>query len=86
MKAFWISVFERRTMQPLQPYQVEILLKALEARDRCEQARRILKKKGLTYEDRFGQPCARPEVAIERDSRAQYAKLLDRVGLFEPFF
>jgi P27 family predicted phage terminase small subunit len=83
MKAFWRSVFQRKT---LQEYQIEILLKACEAHDRAEQARRILKREGLTYEDRFGQPRSRPEVAIERDSRAQYAKLLDQAGLFDPYF
>ena len=52
MKAFWIKAFERKRIQP---YRVEILLKACEAHDRAEQARRILKKEGLTYEDRFEQ-------------------------------
>jgi hypothetical protein len=83
MKTFWIRAFESNN---LQPYQIEILLKALEAFDRAEQARRILKRKGLTYEDRFGQPRTRPEVQIERDSRAQFAKLIDRAGLFDPYF
>jgi hypothetical protein len=35
MKAFWISAFVGKRMQP---YRVEILLKALEAHDRAEQA------------------------------------------------
>jgi phage terminase small subunit len=83
MKAFWRSAFERRRIQP---YKVEILLKACEAHDRSEQARRILKKEGLTYLDRFLAPRSRPEVAIERDSRSQFAKLLDQVGLWDPYF
>ena len=70
----------------MQPYRAEILLKALEAHDRAEQAGRILKREGLTYQDRFEQPRSRPEVAIERDSRAQFAKLLDQAGLFDPYF
>jgi hypothetical protein len=83
MKAFWIAAFERKRIQP---YRAEILLKALEAHDRAEQARRILKREGLTYEDRFKQPRSRPEVAMERDSRAQFAKLLDQAGLYDPYF
>ena len=44
MKAFWIGVFE---LKNLQPYQILILLKACEAYDRAEQARRIPQKAGL---------------------------------------
>jgi len=83
MKMFWISAFEGKRIQP---YRVEILLKACEAHDRAEQARRILKREGLTFEDRFLQPRSRPEVAIERDARSQFAKLLDQAGLFDPYF
>jgi P27 family predicted phage terminase small subunit len=84
-KRFWTRALENENNK-LQPYQIEILLKALEAFDRSEQARRILKREGLTYEDRFGQPRSRPEVAIERDARAQFAKLIEQAGLFDPFF
>jgi phage terminase small subunit len=80
MKAFWISVFERK--DPLQPHEAIIFLKACEAYDRAEQARRILKREGLTYLDRFQQPRSRPEVAIERDNRAQVAKLLTQINLY----
>jgi phage terminase small subunit len=79
MKMFWISVFERRN---LQLHETVIFLKACEAHDRAEQARRILKRKGLTYEDRFSQPRSRPEVAIERDSRGAFAKLLGQINLY----
>jgi len=81
MKAFWKSIFERKDTT-LQPHEVIIFLKACEAHDRCEQARRILKKQGLTYEDHFKQPRSRPEIAIERDSRAQFAKLLTQIKLY----
>lgn len=52
-----------------------------EALDRGEQARRALEQFGTTYVDRFGQPRARPEVAIERDSRLAYARLLSALAL-----
>ena len=83
MKDFWTGVFERKN---LQPHQVLILIKACEAHDRAEQARRILKKEGLVYLDRFKQPRSRPEIAVERDSKALFAKLLSQVGLHDPFF
>lgn len=79
MKALWKLVFERKK---LDPHQVVILIKACEAHDRAEQARHILKRKGLTYEDRFRQPKSRPEISIERDSRAAFAKLLDSLNLW----
>jgi P27 family predicted phage terminase small subunit len=65
----------------LESHHVRLLIKACEANDRCEQAREALKKYGLTFENRFGQPCARPEVAIERDSRIAFARLLRELGL-----
>ena len=83
MKEFWRGVFD---LKNLQPFQVLILIKACEAHDRAEQARRILKKDGLTYLDRFKQPRSRPEVAIERDNRALFAKLLSQCGLYNEFW
>jgi phage terminase small subunit len=61
--------------------ELKTLRLALEALDRSQQARRALRAKGLTYEDRFGQPHARPEVAIERDSRAAFVRIMDGLDL-----
>jgi hypothetical protein len=44
-------------------------------------AREVLDKDGLTYTDRFGAPRARPEVAIERDSRIAFARLVRELAL-----
>jgi phage terminase small subunit len=65
----------------LDEHHVRLLTLAAEAWDRCEQAREILKLHGLTYADRFGQPAARPEVAIERDSRIAFARLVRELDL-----
>ena len=81
MKALWISVFERKY---LEPHEAMIFLKACEAHDRAEQARRILKREGLTYQDRFQQPRPRPEVSIEYRDRATFAKLLGQLNLYGP--
>jgi phage terminase small subunit len=65
----------------LEPHHLRLLTLAAQSWDRAEQAREILAAKGLTFEDRFDQPHARPEVAIERDSRIAFARLLRELCL-----
>ena len=65
----------------LEPHHVRLLTLAGEAWDRCQSAREYIDANGLTFEDRFGQPKARPEVAIERDSRIGFARLLRELAL-----
>ena len=65
----------------LEPHHVHLLTMAAEARDRCEQAREALAKHGMTFEDRFGQPRARPEIAIERESKLTFVRLLRALGI-----
>ena len=65
----------------LELHHIRLLTLAADAWDRCQQARQIIDKEGLTYEDRFDQPVSRPEVAIERDSRTAFARLLREVDL-----
>jgi phage terminase small subunit len=65
----------------LDSHHVRLLAKACDAWDRSEQAREAIAKLGMTYEDRFGAPRARPEVAIERDSRLAFARLVRELGL-----
>ena len=77
-KALWRELHERYGFEE---HERKTLRLALEALDRCSQARRALRKHGLTYEDRFGQPHARPEVAIERDGRAAFARLMAQLEL-----
>lgn len=77
-KQWWRTIVENFV---LENHHVLILTKAAEAFDRAEQAREVLAKEGLTYVDRFGQPRARPETTIERDSRSSFAKLLRELGL-----
>lgn len=54
---------------------------ALEALDRCEEARSILARDGLTSRGRYGQVLAHPAVAIERDSRLAAARLFKQLAL-----
>lgn len=65
----------------LESHHIRLLTKACESWDRSEQAREGLVKHGLTFEDRFGSPHARPEIAIERDSRLAFARLIREIGL-----
>jgi phage terminase small subunit len=65
----------------LEQHHVRLLTLAAEAWDRGQEAREALTKEGLTFVDRFGQPHARPEVAIERDARIAFARLLRELAL-----
>src|SRR4051812_21525711 len=65
----------------LEPHHLKLLVKASEAWDRSEQAREAIAKLGMTYQDRFGSPRARPEVSIERDSRLAFCRILRELGL-----
>ena len=65
----------------LEEHHVRLLTLASEAWDRTATARQVLDAEGLTYIDRFGTPKARPEVAIERDSRIAFARLLRELDL-----
>lgn len=77
-RAWWLCVcgeFE------LEPHHVRLLTLASEAWDRATDARLAIEQHGMTFEDRFGAPHARPEVAIERDSRLAFARLLRELAL-----
>ena len=65
----------------LDAHHVRLLTLAAEAFDRAVQAREILNKRGLTFMDRFRQPKPRPELAVERDSRIAFARLLRELDL-----
>lgn len=65
----------------LEPHHVRLLTLAAEAWDRCQQARAVLDRDGLIYLDRFEAPRARPEVAIERDSRIAFSRLIRELDL-----
>ena len=65
----------------LQPHHVRLLELAGEAWDRCQQAREALAEHGLVFTDRFGAPHSRPEVAVERDARIAFARLLRELDL-----
>ena len=65
----------------LEPHHIRLLRLACEAWDSGQQARETLAQHGTTYVDRFGQPRARPEVAMERDARFAFARLMRDLAL-----
>lgn len=65
----------------LEPHHIKLLTLAAEAWDRAVSAREIIDAQGLTFLDRFKQPKARPEVAIETASRIGFARLIRELAL-----
>jgi phage terminase small subunit len=77
-RRWWSSVVRD---YELEPHHVRLLTLAGEAWDRCVEAREALDEHGLTFTDRFGCPKSRPEVAIERDSRLGFARMVRELAL-----
>jgi hypothetical protein len=65
----------------LELHHLRLLTLAAEAWDRCEQAREAIAEHGPVFTDRFGAPRPRPEIAIERDSRIAFARLVRELAL-----
>ena len=77
-KRWWSAVVEEFA---LELHHIRLLTRASESWDRGEEAREAIAEHGLVYTDRFGAPRARPEVAVERDSRIGFARLLRELAL-----
>lgn len=65
----------------LEAHHLRLLRLACEAWDRCQQARDILDRDGLTTETDSGGLKTHPAVAIERDARLAFARLLRELDL-----
>jgi hypothetical protein len=61
--------------------QRRLIIAAAEAWDRAAQARRAIARDGAYVTDRYGSPKAHPAIAVERDSRAAFARILAQLGL-----
>jgi len=77
-KSWWRRVVEDYA---LEPHHLRILALACSAWDQAALARAILAIAGFTFTDKWGQPRARPEVAIEQQARRDFARLLRELGL-----
>ena len=60
-----------------------LLQGACESWDRMQCASLAIAEAGLTFNDRFGQPHARPEVAIEKNSKSAFVRILRELRLDE---
>ena len=65
----------------LQEHHERLLTLAGEAWDRSQEAREALERDGTFFHDRFGTPKAHPAVAVERDSRLAFARLIRELRL-----
>jgi P27 family predicted phage terminase small subunit len=81
MKEWWGSVTAERG---LAHHHLRLLEAACGAWDRMVEARKAVAEHGLTYSSKDGDPRPRPEVAIERDARIAFARLVRDLGLDTP--
>ena len=65
----------------LESHHLRLLTLAGEAWDRGQEARQTLAKAGAYYLNASGEPRAHPAVAVERDSRIAYARVLRELDL-----
>src|SRR6185312_2610210 len=79
-RRFWIDVAEEYG-DDFEPYEFNLLRLACEALDRSTQARKAIRRHGLTYLSPQGSPVARPEIALEKSSRSAFAQLVRQLGL-----
>jgi P27 family predicted phage terminase small subunit len=77
-RAWWRRV---ATDYALEEYHERLLTLGCEAYDRATEAREALERDGAFFHDRFGVPKAHPAVAVERDSRLAFARVLRELRL-----
>ena len=65
----------------LQGHHVRLLTLAAESWDRIQQAREILEREGITIAGREGGVRPHPCVAIERDAKISFARLIAQLSL-----
>jgi phage terminase small subunit len=80
MAEWWRDVLEA---YDLDSHHLHLLEAACGAWDRMVQARGAVAEHGLTFTDKNGDPRTRPEVAIERDARIAFARLIRELDLDE---
>ena len=76
--AWWLSVHED---YELQQHHVRLLTLAAESFDRCQQAREAIAAEGMTIRTGDGGLKAHPCIAIERDARLAFARLVRELDL-----
>jgi len=79
-RAWWLSVHRD---YDLGEHHARLLLLACEAWDRCCEAREIMAKDGIVIGGREAAVRPHPCIAIERDSRLAFARLIAQLSLDE---
>jgi P27 family predicted phage terminase small subunit len=77
-RKWWAAIVDE---YELESHHLRLLSLACAAWDRASAAREVIDADGAVYQDRFGQPKARPEVAIERNSMIAFARLMRELSL-----
>ncbi len=77
-RAWWRSVVKD---YQLEQHHLRLLQAAAECWDRLQQARELLSRDGLVVEGREGGMRPHPAVAIERDARVGFARLVRELDL-----
>ena len=62
-------------------HHIKILILACEALDRISEAREVIAKEGAYYKDRFGKPKTHPALAVEKDNKIIFARLMRELCL-----
>jgi phage terminase small subunit len=77
------AAFFKRTVAlfDLDEHHIKLLTLACESLDRGVQARKLIEKDGLTFIDRHGSIKPHAAVAIEKDSRIAFARLVREIGM-----
>jgi phage terminase small subunit len=77
------AAFFKRTVAlfELDEHHLKLLTLACESFDRAVQARKLIEKDGLTFIDRHGSIKPHAAVAIEKDSRIAFARLVREIGM-----
>jgi len=78
-KSFWRRIMAEFAVQD--PHHLELLTQACRCLDRIEQARSEVATAGAYYQDRFFQPKPHPGLAVERDQRVLFCRLLREMAL-----
>ncbi len=84
-RGIWSRIVDSWDIEAAGEHHFALLTEALRSLDRAEEARKYLDSHGLTFEDRFGQPKERPQVAIEHRHRNLFRLLIRDLELdFDP--
>jgi P27 family predicted phage terminase small subunit len=77
-RRWWLSVVSDWT---LEEHHIRLLTLAGEAWDRCQQARELIAREGLTVNTKSGGPRLHPAVRLETDARIAFSRLLRELDL-----